>query len=120
MVLRTLKNTSRGASGSSPGASGGAPGPGEAPGAPGRLPRRASWEAHLDEKWPGNFSWALLEVTKVLLSPGGSPRALGKRFLEAPNVLLRALGFQAIFRTVLGSKKVPREASGTLKIKVFV
>ena len=53
-------------------------------------------------------------------SPGGFARALGKRFLEAPNVLLRALGFQVVFRTALGSKKVPREASGTLKIKVFV
>ena len=53
-------------------------------------------------------------------SPGGSPRALGERFLDALNVLLRALGFQDVFRTILASKKVPREASGTLKIKVFV
>ena len=60
------------------------------------------------------------KLPKFFWSPGGSPRALGKRFGEAPNVLLRALGFQVVFRTALGSKKVPREASGTLKIKVFV
>ena len=40
--------------------------------------------------------------------------------MDALNVLLRALGFHDIFRTILASKKVPREASGTLKIKVFV
>ena len=86
---------------------GASPGPGEAPGAPRRLPREAPGESHLNEKKTGK-------------SPGGPPRALGERFLEAPNVLLRALGFQIVFRTALGSKKVAREASGTLKIKVFV
>ena len=76
MVFRRLQNGSRSASGSSPGASRGAPGPGEAPGAPRRLPREASWGAHLGEKWPGNSSWALLEVTKVLF---WAPEALQER-----------------------------------------
>ena len=113
MVFRTLKNSSRSASGGLWGRPGPRGGPGSA--------QEAPPEGLLGEKWPGNSSWALLEVTKILFwSPGGSPRALGERFLDALNVLLRALGFQDVFRTILASKKVPREASGTLKIKVFV
>ena len=82
-----------------------------------RLRNTPPGEAHLGEKWPGNSSRALLEVTKVFF---GAPEALGGRFLEAPNVLLRALGSQVDSRPDLGPKKVLREASGTLNIKVFV
>ena len=57
-------------------ASGGALGPGEASGAPGWLPREPPGGAHLGEKWPGNSSWALLEVTKVFF---GAPEALQER-----------------------------------------
>ena len=85
-------------------------------GSPGRPLGRLIWMKNGLEIPPGRF-W---ELPKLLLSPGGFPRALGKRFLEAPNVLLRALRFQVVFRTALSSKKVPREASGTLKIKVIV
>ena len=54
----------------------GAPGPGEAPGPPRRLPREASWGAHLGEKWLGNSFWALLEITQVFFSaPEGAKSA---------------------------------------------
>ena len=52
--------------------------------------------------------------------PGGSPRALGRRFLGSRSWLLRALGFHVVFITIFGSKNGAREAPGTLKIKVFV
>ena len=97
--------------------------PREASGRPRGGPGSAR-EAPLGEPiWVKNGLEILLgrfwKLPKFFWSPGRSPRALGGRFLEAPNVRLRALGSQVVFRQVLDSKKVPREASGTLKIKVF-
>ena len=111
-----------------PGAPPGAPrGPLGAPPAPGRPRERPGgspgrplgepiWVKNGLEIPLGRF-WKL---PKFFGGPGGSPRALGERFLESRNVCLRALGFQLVFRTILGSINEPREAPGTFKIKVFV
>ena len=60
------------------------------------------------------------KLPKFFLEPRRLSKSARGAILGGPNVLLRALGFQVVFRTALGSKKVPQEASGTLKIKVFV
>ena len=55
----------------------------------------------------------------VLGGAGGSPRALGMRFFDSLSVRARALGVQIVLGAALVSKNAPREAAGTLKIKVF-
>ena len=60
------------------------------------------------------------KLPKFFFGPGGSPRALRKRFLDSRSGLLRALGFHVVFVSIFGSKNGAQEAPGTLKIKVFV
>ena len=121
-VLPELPKSSQNVSKVPPGAPRpGAPGPGEAPGASRRRPREASWGAHLDKKFPENWAWALLEVTKVLFwAPEALQERSGSDFLESWNMCLRALRFQLVFRAVEGSNSESWEAPGTLRIKVFV
>ena len=63
----------------------------------------------------GKYSRPPLEVTKVFFC---APEALQAIF-GVPETLVRGVGFQVVFGTVLGFEIGARQAPGTLKIQLY-
>ena len=82
--------------------------PGEAPGAPRRLPREASWGAHLGEKWSEHSAWALLEVTKVLFwAPEALQERSGSDFWSPGTCVCALLASSSFFERLEAQKMNP-------------